>query len=56
METDCHHKNFVIEKYPVGCGFIAICVDCELIGSYGQTEEEAMYNFEAEWIKKNKGE
>jgi len=31
MKPDCQHKSFVIEKYPIGCGFIAICVDCGLI-------------------------
>jgi len=48
---DCQHKNFTIEKYPIGCGFIAYCPDCELIGEYGNTEEEARSNFEENWIK-----
>ena len=41
----CNHKNATIEKYEVGCGYYGFCPDCNLIGAYANTKEEAGYNF-----------
>ena len=42
---NCDHSDFVVEKYPVGCGYYGHCQECGLAGKYANTKEEALYNF-----------